>query len=178
MIGHAYVYSGCGPIFELAKPKTMRWAGMPGNIIDKNSIHQFIEFPILHDDEFDEFMSDRTGWYVKKAMARTTGLLEPMADWSLAGNILFGGQTAVAQTLSAPETKKMIETLWKIDELNKENMALARQFDQDIEEKGYPVLAQALAQVPYDSYSDGLRGTLDGMMDMMLEADIVLQFLP
>lgn len=47
LMGHAYVDIGQGPILELVKPKTIRWAGMPGNIIDKNSIHQFIEFPVL-----------------------------------------------------------------------------------------------------------------------------------
>jgi hypothetical protein len=45
MLGHSYVHAGCGPMYELARPKTVRWAGMPGDIIDRNSIHQFIEFP-------------------------------------------------------------------------------------------------------------------------------------
>ena len=163
-------------MYELARPKTMRWAGMPGDIIDKNSIHQFIEFPILLDDEFDEFMRDRTGWFIKKAMTRTTELLEPMADWNLGGNIIFGGHMGIAQTLSTPETRKMIETLWKINDMNASIVELTRQFDKDIEAEGYPVLAQALAGVPYDNYSDSLRGTLDGMMDMMLREDLVLQF--
>jgi hypothetical protein len=147
-----------------------------GDIIDRNSIHQFIEFPILLEDEFDEFMRDRTGWFVTKAMARTTELLEPMAKWNLASNTMFGGHLGLAQTLSSPETKKMIETLWKINELNEANMALVNQFDEDIEEKGFPVLAKALAGVPYDNYSDMFRGTLDGMMDMMMREELVLQF--
>ena len=176
MIGHSYVNAGCGPVFELAQPKTVRWAGMPGNIIDKNSIHQYIEFPILKDDEFDEFTHDRTGWFIKKAMARTTGLLEPIADWNLSGRMMFGAHGDVAQSLSTPASKKMIKTLWQISEMNEQIMALMQQLDQDIEEKGYPVLAQALAQVPYDSYSDSLRGTLDGMMDMMLRRELVLDF--
>ncbi len=176
MIGHSYVNAGCGPIFELAQPKTMRWAGMPGAVIDKNSIHQFIEFPILEDDEFDEFMRDRTGWFVTKAMARTTGLLEPMAGWNLTANMMFGGHNGMAATLSQPETKKMIETLWKINEMNTAIAGLSQKFDEDIEAKGYPVLAKALAGVPYDNYSDMLRGTLDGMMDMMLRSELVLQY--
>ncbi len=176
MIGHSYVNAGCGPILELARPKTMRWAGMPGDIIDKNSIHQFIEFPILEEDEFEEFMRDRTGWFITKAMARTTGLLEPMANWNLAVNMTFGGHLGVAQTLCTPENKKMIETLWKINEMNDAVMKLSQQLDTDIEAKGYPVLARALAGVPYDNYSDSLRGTLDGMMDMMMREDLVLQY--
>ena len=155
-------------MYELARPKTVRWAGMPGNIIDKNSIHQFIEFPILLDDEFDMFMRDRTGWFVMKAMARTTGLLEPMANWNLAANTMFGGHLGMAQTLSTPETRKMIETLWKINEMNEANMALVSQLDDDIEEKGYPVMAKALAGVTVrqlQRYVSGHDGRHDGYDD-------------
>jgi hypothetical protein len=175
-LGHSYVNAGCGPMFELAGPKTVRWAGMPGNIIDKNSIHQFIEFPILKDDEFGEFLSDRTGWFVKKAMPRTTELLEPLADWNLTGNTMFGGHLSMARLVSAPKSKKMIETLWQINEMNEAVAELANRLDNDIEERGFPVLAKALAGVPYDNYSDALRGTLDGMMDMMERSDIVLDY--
>ena len=37
-----YNYAGEGPMLELERPKNMRWAGMPGKIIDDNSIQQFI----------------------------------------------------------------------------------------------------------------------------------------
>lgn len=176
IFGHSYVHIGEGPIFEMAKPKTLRWAGMPGNIVDKNSIHQFIEFPILEDDEFDEFMEDRTGWILKKAMPRTTGLLEPIANWNLAGNTLFGGHLEMAQALSNPETKEMIQKLWKINDMFSQLQGLAHQFDIDIEEMGYPVPMQGFAQVPFDNYSDMYRGTLNGMMDMMELPDIVTHY--
>lgn len=175
--GHAYINIGQGPILELAAPKTLRWAGMPGNIIDKNSIHQFIEFPILHDDEFEEFMRDRTGWAIQKAIPRATGLLEPMANWNFSGGAsIFGGHTSVAPMLSSPEAKKMIETLWKISEMSTAIQALSDQLDSDIEKKGYPMLTKGFAAVPYDSYSDGYRGTIAGMMDMMETPEFVLQY--
>ncbi|MCL2877865.1 MAG: hypothetical protein FWF13_03700, partial [Acidobacteria bacterium] len=43
-MGHEYINIGNGPIMELQQSKTMTWAGAPGTRIDKNSIHQFIEF--------------------------------------------------------------------------------------------------------------------------------------
>ncbi len=175
--GHSYVNIGQGPILELSAPKTLRWAGMPGNIIDKNSIHQFIEFPILQEDEFDEFMRDRTGWAMKKALPRATGLLEPMANWHISGGAsIFGGHSTMAPILSSPESRKMIETLWKISEMTAPLQALASQLDDSLEEKGYPILAKGFAAVPYDNYSDGLRGTIAGMMDMMENPDFVLEF--
>ena len=176
VFGQAYVHIGEGPIYELAGPKTLRWAGMPGNIIDKNSIHQFIEFPILQDDEFDEFMSDRTGWILKKAMPRTTTLLEPIANWNIAGNTLFGGHLEMAQAVSGPGTRQMIETLWKISDMFADIQAKTRQLDNEIEARGFPTPMQGWAQVPYDNFSDMYRGTLNGMMDMMERPEIVLNY--
>ena len=176
MFGHAYVNIGQGPILELAAPKTLRWAGMPGDIVDKNSIHQFIEFPILQDDEFDEFMHDRTGWAIRKANPRTTGLLEPLADWGFGGGGIFGGHAALATMLSTPASKKMIETLWKINDMSVSLRAHADSLDADIEARGYPILVKGMAAVPYDKYSDGFRGTIEGMMDMMERPELVLEF--
>ena len=48
--GVGFNYAGEGPMLELERPKNMRWAGMPGKIIDDNSIQQYIEFPTLLDD--------------------------------------------------------------------------------------------------------------------------------
>ena len=82
-VDSGYNYAGEGPILELERPKNMRWAGMPGKIIDDNSIQQFIEFPTLLDDEFDEFFSDRTGWALHKQLYRESGLLEPLTKLAL-----------------------------------------------------------------------------------------------
>ena len=59
-------YIGEGKLMELQQPTTMRWSGMPGNPIGDNSLQQFIEFPILLDDEFDEFFNDNTKWNNRK----------------------------------------------------------------------------------------------------------------
>ena len=38
-------YAGEGPMLELEQPKNMRWAGMPGHIIDDNSISSSLSSP-------------------------------------------------------------------------------------------------------------------------------------
>ncbi len=59
--GLCNILAGEGPGLELTQPNNMRWAGMPGNPIDENSLQQHIEFPMLLDEEFEEFNTDRTG---------------------------------------------------------------------------------------------------------------------
>jgi hypothetical protein len=95
-------------------------------------------------------------------MARTTEHLEPMAKWNLLP-IRCSAVIGPGTDAQFARNEKDDRDLWKINELNEANMALVNQFDEDIEEKGFPVLAKALAGVPYDNYSDMFRGTLDGM---------------
>lgn len=54
-----------------------------------------------------------------------------------------------------------------------EKMAM---LDQAIEAHGYPVLAQGFAGVPFDGYSDFLRGTLDGLADMYERPEVVMEY--
>ncbi len=162
-LGTGTNYAGEGPMLELERPKNMRWAGMPGDIIDKNSIQQFIEYPVLLDDEFDEFFSDRTGWMMRRQVPRNSGLLEPFAK--LFQSDRFSARTVAAQ-VSTPEFKAMLEDLWKINELYEQYRKGAEKLNRTVYEMGYPVFRLGGAAVPYDMYSDGLRGTILSMEDL------------
>lgn len=176
MMGHSYVNMGQGPIMELGQPKTTRWAGMPGNVIDVNSIHQFIEFPVLEDDQFDRFTTDRTGWVMSRGMPMTSGLLEPFAKLNIGDMGVYGSYARVAGAMSTPEFKSMMETLWKINDMSIALMGKTRQLNNDIEAYGYPILATGHAGVPFDGYSDFLRGTLDGCADLYERPEIVMAY--
>jgi uroporphyrinogen-III decarboxylase len=178
IFGHAYLHGGMGPIFELIEPKTVRWAGMPGNIIDKNSIHQFIEFPLIEESEFDQFATDRTGWLFDKGLAKVSKLLEPVANWRLSAQGPFYATAAmIAGIFSNPETKKMLAAFDKITELNNKVNAAAADLDARLEKEAeIPVLAKGMAGVPFDGYSDFYRGTLDAMADLYEHEDVINQF--
>ena len=176
VFGHSYVNIGQGPIMELAAPKTMRWAGMPGQLVEDDSIHQFIEFPILEDDEFDEFCKDPSRWALCKGMPRSAGVLEPLASFDPHGIGVFNNYGPAAAVFSSPEFKKMIETLWKINALSEELSAKSRKLDQEIEEHGYPIPATGMAMVPFDNYSDFYRGTLNASYDLYEHPDVIKAF--
>ena len=162
-LGTGTNYAGEGPMLELERPKNMRWAGMPGDIIDRNSIQQFIEYPTLLDDEFDEFFSDRTGWTLFKQTPRNSDFLNPLLRTLQGGRV---SARSVAAQVSTPEFKAMLEDLWKLNELNLEYRKNAAKLDQTVYEMGYPVFRRGGAAVPFDSYSDGLRGTILSLQDL------------
>ena len=173
-LGTGTNYAGEGPMLELEKPKNMRWAGMPGNPIDRNSIQQFIEYPVLLDDEFDEFFTDRTGWTLRKQVPRNSELLEPFAKLFQTGRISARG---LAAQVSTPEFKAMLEDLWKINELQQEYRKNAEKLNKTVYEMGYPVFRMGGAAVPFDRYSDSLRGTILSLQDLYDYTDEVERFI-
>ncbi|MBR2328717.1 MAG: hypothetical protein IKA58_02400 [Clostridia bacterium] len=172
--GVGMVFAGEGPMLELERSKNMRWAGMPGDIIDINSIQQHIEFPTLLDDEFEEFFSDRTGWSLRKQTPRTSGLLEPFAKLRLGG--MMGARMLAAQ-VSTPEFKAMLEDLWKLNELQQVYQAGVKDVNETVREMGYPDFSGGMAAVPFDSYSDGLRGTILSLQDLYDHEDEVEKYI-
>lgn len=166
-------YVGEGKLMELQQPTTMRWSGMPGNPIGDNSLQQFIEFPILLDDEFDEFFADRTKWTVNKSLPRNSDLLKPLADFRLGR-----GVQGLAAAVSKPEMREMIQTLWKINDGYAEYFKKRNAISKEIEDAGYPILrAPFMCAVPFDHYSDFLRGTLLSLADLYENPDEVRRFI-
>jgi len=171
-----FIYAGEGPGMEMSAPKNMRWAGMPGDVIDRNSLQQYIEFPILLDDEFEEFFTDRTGWALRKAAPRTSALLEPLAVLSVDG--VMGSAQMLAARFSAPEFKRMVETLWKLNDFYSEYRKRAAALDEEIQEMGYPKLdANMMAAVPFDMCSDFLRGTLLSLSDLYTNTEYMERYI-
>ena len=161
------IYAGEGPIMDVIKPKNMRLAGMTGEgAIGDNSLQQFIEYPLLLDDEFDEFFKDRTGWALKKALPRVTGLFDPLTSLQYSVGDANRAARQLARVFSSAEFGAMIETFKEIDAYYVEHQKKTDSIRDEIAELGYPVVrCLGGGLVPFDSYSDFLRGTILSMED-------------
>ncbi len=166
-------YVAEGKLMELQSPTNMAWSGMPGNPIGDNSIQQYIEFPILLDDEFEEFFSDNVTWRVHKELPRNSNLLKPLENFRLGR-----GTLGLASAVSTPEMREMIEKLWKISDGYKALAAKKAAFNRQMEELGYPIIRASVgAAVPFDHYSDFLRGTLLSLSDLYENPDEVRRYI-
>ncbi len=174
-IGTGNNYAGQGRLLDLQAPKNMRWAGGPNSSIDKNSIQQFIEFPILLDDEFDLFFSDRTAWTLNKSLPRSSSVTEPLANFHVGYS--HGGIAGTAAAFSTPEMKEMIKRLWEINDASEAFRKKSAAFSKEIEEMGYPIFQGGGAAVPFDSYSDNLRGTIASLADLYERPEDVDRYL-
>ena len=174
-IGTGNNYAGQGKLMELQAPKNMTWAGMPGSRIGENSIQQYLEFPFLEDDEFELFFSDRTGWTINKAFPRLSKVTESFANLSFSHS--HGGILGTAAALSDPEIKKSIQTLWELNDKTEAFRVKAAELSKEVEDAGFPIFQGGGAAVPFDDYSDNLRGTLASLADLYERTEDVERYI-
>ncbi|MDR2956702.1 MAG: hypothetical protein LBU61_00785 [Coriobacteriales bacterium] len=158
---------GQGPILEKSKSSVYYWAGMPEGYIDANSIHQFIEFPLLEDDEVGLLLTDRTGALLNKILPRHSRILAPFAQLN-ADSLMYPGPgiNALAIACAQPEFKAMFAELAELGEMVMEYGRQAGMLAAEIEELGYPLMSAGMSLVSFDSYSDFIRGTMGAGYDL------------
>jgi len=176
VFGHAYVHMGKGPIFEKFLPKTTVWAGQPQGRIPDTSIHQFIEFPVLEDEDLPYFNRDYTGWLLEKGIPGVSGLLEPLGKMMIPRLGPGLDYSQVSHAFSKPDVRKMIETLWEINDMHLELTDKVDALEARLEAEGYPVMNRGMSLTPFDEYSDFYRGTTEAMIDMLEREDEILAF--
>ena len=173
-----YSNAGKGPMLELMNPKACAWPGAPDKRVPDNSYHQFIEFPVLEEDEMEFFERDFTGWLFQKGMPKVTGLMDPFAGFNTSSMIVSYDVSMLAAQFSNPEIRSVIETLWKIDDMNKKIQKIHADGTVKMEEMGFPTFSAGIGgAVPFDMYSDFFRGTLDTMVDMYESRDVIERFI-
>ncbi len=168
--------SGEGKAFEMLAPTFFEWAGRSGTKVDVNSIQQFIEFPILLDEEFDKFFSDRTGWKIANSMTKLSPVCKPLEHLKIPLSHR-GGLQVLADEFSKPEMREMIQTFWTVSDKYKEIRKRQRAAAAEIAELGYPEFGGGKAMVPFDEYSDTLRGTILSLTDLYDNLDVVERFI-
>ena len=167
---------GQGPIMELERPKSSEWAGQPGGKVPDDSIHQFIEFPILMEEEMDFMLRDHSGWMMDKAVSRVTGLLEPFAQLGLSRMMPNMASGSFGAFFSRPDVIDMIAKYQEIHRLNGLRMEKLSAGQQKLEELGFPSWSGGGGLCPFDMYSDFYRGTIDTMMDLYENRDVIERF--
>jgi len=98
MVGDHLAGEGRG--MEAIAPTFIDWPGRTGTKLDVNSLMQFLEFPILEDDDFDMFFSDRTGWKLHKSMPLLSELCKPLENLQIP--LSHGGHIKPLHRCSVP----------------------------------------------------------------------------
>ena len=172
----ADIFAGLGKVYEALAPTFMDWAGRPGTRLDPNSLMQFIEFPVLDESEFDWFFSDRTDWKLHKSLPMLSGLAGALQNLEIPQS--FGGHLRpLVAAFSTPEMRGMLRKMWELDDLWNENARRRAEMTREIAQLGFPMMGGGRASVPFDNYSDELRGTLLSLTDLYENTELVERYI-
>ncbi len=166
--------SGAGRGHEMQGCKTFFLAGMKNGPIGDDSMPQFVEFPTLLDDEFDEFKNDFTQWAFNKFLPRVSTVMEPFANFKIDPS--HRGITPIVDAFGKPEIREAIQKLWEIDDFNKEYRPKLMKANKELMELGFPNMGGGRAVVPFDKYSDTYRGMVNTFVDVFENEEFVLDF--
>lgn len=173
-----YTGAGRGPILELLRPKNTAWPGAPDKRVPDDSYSQHIEFTVLEEEDFRSFDEDFTGWLLTKGFPKISGLMEPFAEFET--KYLLPGRDLgqFSSMLSRPEVRDVIMTLWKAHDMSNDLQRVLAEGMVRMHEMGFPSFSAGIGGgVPFDSYSDWLRGTLDSMVDMYENRSVIEKFI-
>lgn len=163
--GYGTVFAGQGPMMEKMGVKWMQWAGQPGSNIDKNSIHQYIEKPYLRDDEYEEILTDFSGWITRKWYPRSFTLLEPFGGIDFRSTLGYGYAAGMIQ-FTNPDLHQALKVMAEVGEMAAKWYQESGEFEQELDSMGFPVMTGATTTTAFDRVSDNFRGTIGTMLDI------------
>lgn len=176
-----YSYTDTGMISNFTPPakmlealdvKTARWPGDPKGL-DVNNTYQFVEFPTLLDDEYEEFFRDPAGFWLTKHLPRTIGLMESAASLDYTELICAGATNLLASPANIPIYKRLLAAA----EENLKMMTTIGEYTQKLRALGYYDISGGGSATAFDMLGDTLRGTFGMMPDLLLERENVIRAL-
>lgn len=153
-------------VLELMGTKILRWPGDKLGL-DVNSTVQFIEYPTLLDDEYEEFFNDPAGFAFRKWLPRTFGVFEPFSRIDYA-DIISGSYMVAPSVFTNPELLDSYERLLETAKEQEAFRKVASECSKQLVGEGFPSICGGGSTTAFDMLGDGLRGTF-GMMPDLLE---------
>lgn len=162
-----------GPVMEILGLKQYRW---PGHDLPENHSFQFIEGEYMTEDEYDELLSNPEGFTLRKLLPRISRLLGPLEDlapvhWMSSGSSLL---RILGNLAGDPSFLKIIDALQDVGKEMNLYTTAREELVEDLKEEGFPMIAGATSNSPFDWISDFLRGMRGVMIDMYRNADKLL----
>ena len=155
----------CGKANEIALPTMLDWPGRPGSPVPALSTYQVIENEYMLQDEYDEFLSDFSGFMLRKFLPRSFSAFKAFEKFEFSPVRTLGVGTF--QTMFNDEVREMMQNfIDMIDEQKKYDRA-ADVLSEKLDQMGFPPLSRPFGIVPYDALSDSFRGTLGTFEDLL-----------
>jgi len=161
-----------GNTLEGLRYNPMQW---PGHGVDDNATFQYLDQEFMTAAEYDEYIFDPTGFYLKKYLPRLAGAYDTFklfpdyaatAEWDL---------ISAVSGFANPQLQQGIKHLFEVGEKTAYVLGQTLNFTQEMKMAGYPLIAGGFCKAPYDLFADFLRGSKGAMLDMFRNTDKLLE---
>lgn len=162
-----------GATLEILDYKPLKW---PGHGIDSYRSYQYVEGEYMKAEEYDEFLSDPSGFMLKTFFPRVYGALEPLSmlpplPWL---HDYYKTVPSLA-VLGTSEMAGALESLLKAGAEAYRMRTKAGEFTRQLKALGFPCEWGAAAAAPFDYFGDCLRGMRGVMLDMHRNQEKLLE---
>lgn len=162
------VFSGAfnpGRVFDLLDYKVYQW---PGRVIAETQAFQCLETEYMQADDYDAYIADPEGYYMRTYMPRAFGALN---GWAALPSVFATMELPMLPAFMIPAgLPHVIQSFQAFIDAAKAAMEYAiasGQADGTImAEMGLPALPGGFTKAPFDILGDTLRGTKGIMLDM------------
>ena len=163
-----------GRSLEVMDFKQLQW---PGHGVGDNQPYQYLDREYMLGDEYDEFLFDPTGFYLRKYLPRIGGAFEGFAEMPCLPGMHYFRLVAGLRGFANPKVRQAFENLFKVaeevDRMTGHNIDFARR----VTALGYPRDAGGNTVSPYDFVADYFRGARGMMTDLFRKKDKLLALL-
>jgi hypothetical protein len=169
--GYAPSLYNYGAILEALDYRLLKW---PGHGTGPNATFQYLDRELMPAAEYEEYLLDPTGYYLRKYLPRVAGAFEGLArmpdfpslsEWRFIGKMRAFADPALRESL-----RRLLEVGEHADLAARQTIAFVKRMN----ELGFPSMGGGFCKAPYDHITDFLRGSKGGMLDMLRNKDKLL----
>jgi hypothetical protein len=163
-----------GPALDAVDYKQLIW---PGHGVRDDQPYQYLDREYMKADEYDEFIEDPTGFYLRKYLPRVCGVFEGFEEFpDLPGLHYFrlvGGVRGFGRPKLRAAFERILKAAEEVDRLAEQHTA----FTENMAALGFPTSHISTSVAPYDLIADYFRGATGTMKDLYRKKDKLLQLL-
>jgi uroporphyrinogen-III decarboxylase len=161
----AFMLHSPGEAVEIMDCRQLVLPGQKG--LPENASFQYVEAEYMKQDEYDEFLSDMTGFVIRKYLPRLYGALQPMASLPSLTGFLFGyAGLSMSPAFIGAEIRTAMQSFLRSASIVGEHQSKVGAFCEEIEQHGFPIMCGGATLTPFDVIGDFLRGMRGVLMDM------------
>ena len=166
--------TAAGRSLEAIGFKQLQW---PGHGVGDNQPFQYLDREYMKAEEYDDFLFDPTGYYLRTYLPRVASAFEGFEDLPSFPGLHYFRLVAGIRPFAKPSVKAALQKVIAAAEEVETFIGHATAWNQDAARRGYPLINGAVAVSPYDFVADYFRGATGMMKDLFRHKDKLLALL-